>query len=275
MARLEGKVAIVTGAGSSGPGVGVGKAIATLFAREGAAVVLVDINETAVTETLAAIEAEGGTASVHLADVSKSEDCAAAIETAVSRYGRLTTLVNNAAITSWSNLADSTEADWDRVMSVNLKSVMMITRDALPQIERAGGGSVINISSTAALRAYPMQSAYTASKGGMQALTSVWAIEQGRKNIRFNSICPGSLHTPMAVGLFSMSDEERVRRANLTALGTEGTAWDIGWAAVFLASDESRWITGVTIPVDGGMIAGTPLWGAIISQEARDTERTE
>ncbi|MCB1475131.1 MAG: SDR family oxidoreductase [Rhodobiaceae bacterium] len=252
----------MTGAGSSGPGVGTGKAISVLFAREGAHVLLMDINETAVAETMDMIAAEGGSASVFIGDVTRSEDCAMAAEAAMDRYGKLTTLVNNVATPHMADVIDCEEADWDRVLSVNLRSAMLMSKFAIPKMRECGGGSITNISSVVALRGYPAQTAYTAAKGGMVSLTRSWAIDQGRHSIRVNCICPGSLYTPIAVKYFGMTEKERAYRASMNPLGLEGTAWDVAWAAVFLASDEARWISGVTLPVDGGDTVGAPRWGS-------------
>ncbi len=263
---MEGKVAIVTGAGSSGPGTGTGRAISILFAREGARVLLVDSSEQAADETLRMIGEEGGEASLFVADVSSGNDCRDAVAAAVARHGKLDTLVNNVAVTSSATVAEIDEADIDRLLGVNLKSVMLMTKYAAPAIAAAGGGSITNIGSVSALRATANQSAYTASKGGVVSLTTLWAVELGRQGIRVNCICPGTLYTPIAVGLFGMSDAVRWDRANLPPLGTEGTAWDIGWAAVYLASEEARWVSGITLPVDGGFVAATPQWGADVER---------
>jgi NAD(P)-dependent dehydrogenase (short-subunit alcohol dehydrogenase family) len=267
---MEGKVAIVTGAGTRGPGVGVGRAISVLFAREGAKVLLMDINESAAKQTLDLIIAEGGEASIFLGNSASSTDCDAAAKAAVDRYGKLTSLVNNVAIGhEGADAADYDEDVWDNMLEVNLKSALLMTKHAIPRMLAAHGGSIINIGSTVALRASPGQSAYTAAKGALISLTTLWAVEQGRKGIRVNCICPGNLHTPMAAGGLEMSQEVRRFRARMTALGTEGTAWDVGWAAVFLASDESRWITGAMLPVDGGFLAAHPRWGASVEMEDR------
>ncbi len=249
--RLEGKVAIVTGAGSRGPGTGNGKATAVLFAREGARVLLVDRVPERAEETRAAISAEGGEASVFTADVTAEEDCRAMVAAAVARYGRLDILQNNVGIESRGSVVDMELDDWDRVMAVNLKSIVLTGRFAIPQMVASGGGSIINISSTAALRPRVM-AAYSTSKGAVIALTQSMAVTHGRDNVRVNCILPGTVYTPMVAG--GMSDELRRRRRLATALETEGNAWDVGWAAVFLASDEARWITGIVLPVEAGLL---------------------
>jgi NAD(P)-dependent dehydrogenase (short-subunit alcohol dehydrogenase family) len=257
-ARLEGKVAIVTGAGSSGPGIGTGKAISVLFAREGARVLLVDRVAKHAEETLAAIREEGGEASVFEADVIKPADCQGMVETARARYRRLDILVNNVGVLGPGAVVDVKEEDWDRVLDVNLKSMMLTSKYAIPDMIE-GGGAIVNISSIAGLRAGSGGASipYAVSKGGVIALTTQMAAHHGRDNIRVNCIAPGHIYTPMVAA--GMTEEMRDLRRRAGPLGTEGTAWDIAWAAVFLASDEARWITGVVLPVDAGLLATTPL----------------
>ncbi|MCH2174039.1 SDR family oxidoreductase [Myxococcota bacterium] len=257
--RLAGKVAIVTGAGSSGPGVGTGKAMSILFAREGARVVLVDRDPEAAEATLADLQTEAGQGLVVQADVTRSEDCQRAAEAAMGEFGGLDILVNNVGVASGASAVEVTEEEWGNVLDVNLKSMMLMCKHTIPRMSAGGGGSIINLSSIAGLRsASPGGSvAYSASKGGVVALTTDMAAAHGRENIRINCIAPGQLHTPMVAGL--LTDEFRELRAQSAPLGTEGTAWDVAWAAVFLASEESRWITGVVLPVDAGVVTTTPL----------------
>jgi NAD(P)-dependent dehydrogenase (short-subunit alcohol dehydrogenase family) len=255
--RLKGKVAIVTGAGSSGPGVGNGRASAVLFAREGASVLLVDLVEERAKETLVTIEAEGGVASTFAADVSKQKDCQAMVEAAIDRYGRLDVLLNNVGIPSRQALADITEEEWDRIMAVNVRSAVLATQAAVPHMAATEGGSVINLSSIAAVRAYPSTStAYTTSKAAIIGLTVSLAGQLGDRLIRVNCIAPGQVYTPMVAG--RLGPEGREARASSGVIKQEGTAWDIAWAAVFLASDESRWITGQTLFVDAGISISLP-----------------
>lgn len=256
--RLEGKVAIVTGAGSSGPGVGTGKATAILFAREGARVLLVDQTVQRAEEALATIREEGGEASVFEADVARNEECQAMVEVVVERYGGLHILFNNVGILGRGSVVDVKEEDWDRVLDVNLKSMMLTSKHAVPPMAEAGGGSIINMSSIAGVRAGSggANVSYSVSKGGVIALTTSMAASHGRDNIRVNCIAPGHIYTPM---VSAMSDETRDLRRRAGPLGIEGTAWDIAWAAVFLASDEARWVSGVVLPVDAGLLATTPL----------------
>ena len=257
--RLAGKVAIVTGAGSSGPGVGTGKAAAILFAREGARVLLVDRTVGRAEETFIAIQEEGGEASVFEADITRSTDCQAMVAAAMERYGGLHILMNNVAIVGMGRVVDVTEETWDHVFEVNLKSMMLTSKYAIPAMVSSGKGSVINISSTEALRSGSVaaMAPYNASKAGVIGLTIAMAAHHGRDNIRVNCIAPGFLYTPMVAPYLTEESRELRRQASL--LGTEGTAWDVAWAAVFLASDESRWITGIVLPVEGGLLRTTPL----------------
>ena len=257
--RLQGKVAIVTGAGSSGSGVGTGKAASILFSREGARVVLADMVAARAEETLATIKEEGGEASVFEADVTRARDCRELIDAAVERYGGIHVLFNNVGILGRGTVVEVEVEDWDRVLDVNLKSMMLTSKYAIPRMIEGGGGSIINVSSIAGLRSGSSGPGipYAASKGGVIALTTSMAVNHGRDNVRVNCIAPGSIYTPMVAR--DMSEEMRDLRRRSAPLGTEGTAWDIAWAALFLASDEARWITGVTLPVDAGLVATTPL----------------
>ena len=257
--RLEGKVAIVTGAGSSGPGVGTGKAVSILFAREGCSVLLVDNERARAEETLASIEAEGGRASVFVGDVTSSADCLAMVRAAVERYGGLSVLVNNVGITVSGNVVTVDEEDWQRVIDVNLKSMVLTSKHAVPRMIEGGGGSIVNMSSFLGLRSGSAFESvpYSVSKGGILSLTTTMAVEHGRDNVRVNAIVPGYLYTPMVAG--ALTEEQRDLRRRAAPLGTEGTAWDVAWAAVFLASDEARWITGAALPVDAGLLAAGPL----------------
>ncbi len=249
--RLEGKVAIVTGAGSRGPGVGNGKATSVLFAREGAKVLLVDNAVDHAEETRAIIEDEGGEASTFQADVTIEADCRSMVETAVERYGRLDILDNNVGISLRKNVIEIDPDEWDRMMTINLKSMMLASRFAIPAMIETGGGAIINISSVAALRAIG-DAAYTTSKAAVIGLTMTMAADHGRDGVRVNCIAPGLVYTPMVA--HRLDPELREHRRKASALGTEGTAWDVAWAAVFLASEEARWITGAVLPVEAGAI---------------------
>jgi NAD(P)-dependent dehydrogenase (short-subunit alcohol dehydrogenase family) len=249
--RLEGKVAIVTGAGSRAPGIGNGRATAVLFAREGARVLLVDQSREAAEETLAMIRAEGGEAAVFVADVTRAADCRAMVEEAVRRWGKLDILDNNVGIGMGGSVVEVSEEDWDRVMTVNVKSMMLASKYAVPAMAAGGGGAIINISSISALRPRGL-TPYSASKGAVIALTRAMAIDHAPQGIRVNCIAPGPVYTPM-VYAGGMSEELRERRRRASPLGIEGTGWDVGYAALFLASDEARYITGQVLVVDGGV----------------------
>jgi NAD(P)-dependent dehydrogenase (short-subunit alcohol dehydrogenase family) len=248
--RLKRMVAIVTGAGSRGPGVGNGKAAAVLFAREGARVCLVDAVLARAEETQAMIRDEGGDCFAMQADVSASEDCKAIVDETVRRYGRLDVLHNNVGIDPGIvSVVDVDEATWDETMDVNVKSMMLMSKHAIPVMARGGGGSIINISSISALRPRGL-TPYTVSKSAVIGLTKAMAVDHAAQLVRVNCIAPGPVYTPMVAE--HMTPERRAVRAKAAPLGIEGNAWDIGWAAVYLASPESRWVTGQVIAVDGG-----------------------
>ena len=259
--RLEDKVAIVTGAGATGSGdfVGIGQAISVLFARNGARVLLVDRNQENAETTLATIKEEGGEATVFVGDVTSNEDCQGMVQAALSRYGKLNVLINNVGISGPGSVTDVDEEFWDTVIDVNLKSVMLTSKHAIPQMIEAGGGSIVNLSSIVGLRAGSGRPShpYAASKGGIIGLSNSMAVHYGRDNVRVNCIAPGHIHSPMVARHSSKEMLDLRRRAG--PLGIDGTAWDVAWAAAFLVSDEARWISGVTLPVDAGLLAATPL----------------
>ena len=262
--RLAGKVAIITGAGSSGPGVGTGKAAAILFAREGAQVLLVDLAPERAEETLSLIQSEGGEAAVFAADVTRAEDCRRMVDAAIDRYGRLDILDNNVGISRRGTVLEIGEEDWDYVMAVNVKSIVLASKYAIPQMRESGGGSIINISSIAGLRAHS-STPYTTSKAAVQGLTISMAADHGPEGIRVNCIAPGLVYSPMVAP--RMDADLREIRKNAAPLRTEGDSWDIGYAALFLASDESRWVNGVILPVDAGLTAVTPVTYQTLAQQ--------
>ena len=253
--RLEGKVAVVTGAGAQGDVMGNGKAVSILFAREGAKVLLVDQADDRVQETLRDIKGEGGEASVYVADVTDESQCRDMVAAAVKRYGNLDILHNNVGVNGPGSVLDVSVADWDRVMRINLTSMVLTSKHAIPVMLQGGGGSIVNISSISAIRPRGMTS-YTVSKAGVIALTQAMALEFGHDNIRVNCILPGPAYTSMVAS--GMSCEARTTRRQASPLKIEGSSWDIAWAAVYLASDEARWVTGVAIPVDGGVTIDSP-----------------
>lgn len=252
--RLTGKVAIVTGAGSRGPGIGNGKAAAMLFAREGARIVLVDQTLERAQETQRLIQDEGGECATFAADVTREAQAQAMVDFALQRYGKLDILHNNVGIGSPDSVLDITEEQWEQVMTVNLKSMLFSCKYAIPPMRDGGGGSIINISSVAGMRAHGLI-AYAVSKGGVIAMTRTLAGQHARDRIRVNCIAPGPVYTPMVAE--HMTPERREARRLSVPLEVEGTPWDIAWAAVYLASDEARWVTGVLLPVDGGITVTT------------------
>jgi len=249
--RLAGKVAIVTGAGSRGEGIGNGRAAAVLFAREGARVLLVDQTRKAAEETLEMIRGEKGEAEIFEADVTRSVDCHAMVDDAVRRWGRLDILDNNVGIGGRATVVEVDEAEWDHLMKVNVTSMMLTSKHAIPAMVKSGGGAIVNISSISALRPRGL-TPYSVSKGAVIALTRAMAIDHAPQGIRVNCIAPGPVYTPMVYS-GGMSADLRERRRQASPLGLEGTGWDIGYAALFLVSDEARYVTGVVLPVDGGV----------------------
>ena len=257
MNRLEGKVAIVTGAGSQTDGIGNGRAAALLFAREGARVLIVDRVRDRAEETLRQLEAEGpDQAEVFEADVTNAEHCRAMVADAVARWGKLDILQNNVGIGARAGtILDMDDAIWERMMRVNVTGMMLAAKAAIPAMKDNGGGAIVNISSVATLRPRGL-AAYATSKGAVEALTRALAADHGRDGIRVNCIEPGPVFTPM-VQVGGMSDRVRDARREATALGIEGTAWDIAYASLYLASDEARYVTGIILPVDGGLLLGS------------------
>lgn len=254
--RLAGKIAIVTGGGSRGPGIGNGRAAAILFAREGARVVLVDRVAEWGEQTRSMIANEGNEAIVLEADVTRDEECARVVAQAVARYGTIDILQNNVGISGAGTVVDTDPDVWDDVMRVNVKSMMLMSKHVIPVMAEHGGGAIINISSVSAIRPRGLTS-YSASKGAVNSLTMAMAVDHAAQGVRVNCILPGPVYTPMVIS-GGLTDAQRTARAKAVPLGTEGTGWDIGWAAVFLASPEARWITGQLLCVDGGMTVVGP-----------------
>lgn len=259
MARLDGKVCIVTGAGSRGEGWGNGKAVAVLFAREGASVVLNDRDPDAVAETARIIAEEGGTASTVVGDLTDAAVAERLTQHALATYGRLDVLHNNVGIEGAGTVVEMTEELWDLVMTVNVKTMALASKYAIPAMAGSGGGSIINISSISALRPRGL-TPYSASKGAVIALSRAMAVDHAIDRIRVNCIAPGPVYTPH-VNAAGMDAETRERRKNASPLKLEGTAWDIAYASLYFASDESRWVTGVMMPVDGGVTISSPARG--------------
>ena len=256
--RLAGKVAVVAGGGSQGEGAGIGtgRATAVLFAREGARVVIVDVNAAAAEVTAGLIAAEGGQCVTVTADVTRDDDCAAVTEAALDTWGRLDVLDHNVGSSSVGSVVDLPDEEWDRLLTVNVRSLVTMARHAVPVMARGGGGAIVTTSSISALRPRGL-TGYSAAKGAVIALTRAMAVDHGAQGIRVNCIVPGPLYTPMAVA-DGMTDRKRESRRLSSVLEVEGTGWDVAHAAVYLASDEARYVTGVVLPVDGGVSLRTP-----------------
>jgi NAD(P)-dependent dehydrogenase (short-subunit alcohol dehydrogenase family) len=251
LGRLSGKTAIVTGAGTKGEGYGTGRAIALLFAGEGARVCLVDRDLDAAIGTLRYIKQIGGDAFVAVGDVTAEADCARFVADTSARYGGVDILVNNVGIASRSSRADGVElSDWQRIISVNLDSAILMAKAAMPSLRERGDGVIVNIASIAGMLGYGGL-AYGSSKAALIQLTRDLAVVHGRDGIRVNAIAPGHIYTPLVEGL--LPEEIRETRRKIGPLGVEGDAWDIASAALFLASGDARFITGACLPVDGGV----------------------
>lgn len=257
--RLKGKVAVVTGAGSIGPGVGNGKATAILYAREGAKLVLVDQNLDAADETRKVIDSEDGECITFQADVTRLQDCKSIMDKCLGTYGRIDILHNNVGIEIPGGVEDMSEEDWDKTMAVNLKSMFLTCKYAIPHMVAQGHGSIINISSINAIRNLPyITIAYSASKAGVIAFTREVAIQYASKGVRANTILPSMMNTPMVVaaltGAFGGNVEQMMKtRDEMCPTGKQGEPWDVASLSVFLASDEAKYITGAALVVDGGL----------------------
>jgi NAD(P)-dependent dehydrogenase (short-subunit alcohol dehydrogenase family) len=256
-AGLAGKVAIVSGGGAAGEGIGNGRAAAILMARAGTRVVVADRELKLAERTVAMITAEGGDAVAHAGDVTDEADCKQLVDAAVERWGRLDFLDNNVGIGSRGSVVDERPEDYRRVMQVNVETMFLLSKHAIPaMIRTAGGGAIVNISSISALRPRGLTT-YSTSKAAVIGLTQAMAVDHGRDHIRVNCICPGPMYTPM-VYAHGMSERARTQRANASVLKVEGTGWDIGHAVKFLLSDHARYITGQVLVVDGGVTLQAP-----------------
>lgn len=248
---LEKKIAVVTGAGSIGAGIGNGRAAAVRLAEAGAHVILLDINDSA-SETLRLIEERGGSGSTYICDVTDDVGVGSVIDSVFEKHGRIDVLFNNVGTPGPpGSVVDVNLAEWNRSLGVNLTSMVIVSRHVIPCM-RSEGGSIVNMSSLAGLRGGHAGISYATTKGAVISLTQAMASQHGREGVRVNAIAPGLLYTPMVFTKAGMDEDMRARRAQLNVLGTEGTAWDVADAVLYLASPASRWVTGVVLPIDGG-----------------------
>ena len=258
--RLENKVAIVTGAGTRGEIAGTGQAAAILMAKEGAKVLLSDIDIDRAEETLNSIEKEGGIGKIFIGDVTSEKDCEAMIKESVKQFGKLDILFNNVGGPGGGMVTEIEEEDWHRSIDLNMKSAVMGSKYAIPAMEKSGGGSIINVSSIDGTQAGSTRNVpYSISKAAISHLSRIMAVHHGRQNIRVNCVAPGHVYGAFPNRFKKMEENWRELRKKAGPLGTEGTAWDAGWAVVYLASDEAKWVTGVVLPVDAGVQAASPL----------------
>jgi NAD(P)-dependent dehydrogenase (short-subunit alcohol dehydrogenase family) len=256
-AGLAGKVALVSGGGAVGDGIGNGRAAAILLARAGTKVLVTDRDLKLAERTVEMIEAEGGTAAAQAGDVTDEADCKRLVEATVDRWGRLDFLDNNVGIGSRGSVVDEKPEEYRRVMQVNVETMFLLSKYAIPaMIRTAEGGAIVNISSISALRPRGLTT-YSTSKAAVIGLTQAMAVDHGRDNIRVNCICPGPMYTPMVYAR-GMSEDARRQRARASVLKIEGTGWDVGHAVKFLFSNHARYITGQVLVVDGGVTLQGP-----------------
>jgi NAD(P)-dependent dehydrogenase (short-subunit alcohol dehydrogenase family) len=256
-AGLAGKVALISGGGAADDGIGNGRAAAILLARAGTNVMVADREIGLADRTVEMIADEGGTAEAIAGDVTNEADCKRLVEATVERFGRLDFLDNNVGIGSRGSVVDERPEQYRRVMQVNVESMFLLSRYAIPaMIETAQGGAIVNISSISALRPRGLTT-YTTSKAAVIGLTRAMAVDHGRDNIRVNCICPGPMYTPMVYAR-GMSEQARANRTKASVLKIEGTGWDVGQAVKFLMSNFARYITGQVLVVDGGVTLQAP-----------------
>src|SRR5262245_52092967 len=249
--RLDGRVALVAVGGAAGDGIGNGRAAAITFARAGARVCVADRDLERAARTAQMIQADGGDATAFTADLTQETDARELIDAVIARYGRLDALDNNIGIGSRRSVVDESLADWQKIMQVNVATMFVTSKYAIPaMIKTAGGGAIVNISSISAIRPRGL-TAYSTSKGAVIALTKAMAVDHGKDGIRVNCVAPGPVYTPM-VAAGGMSEAARAQRIRASLVQREGTGWDVGRAVVFLCSDWARYITGQVLVVDGG-----------------------
>jgi NAD(P)-dependent dehydrogenase (short-subunit alcohol dehydrogenase family) len=256
-AGFAGKVALISGGGAAGDGIGNGRAAAILLARDGVKVLVADRDLASAQRTVEMIKAEGGVAEAIASDVTQEAECKKLVDAAVGRWGRLDFLDNNVGIGSRGSVVDEKPDEYRRVMQINVETMFLLSKYAIPaMIKTAKGGAIVNISSISALRPRGLTT-YTVSKAAVIGLTQAMAVDHGRDNIRVNCICPGPMYTPMVYAR-GMSEAARTQRANASVLKTEGTGWDVGQAVKFLLGNHARYITGQALVVDGGVTLQAP-----------------
>jgi NAD(P)-dependent dehydrogenase (short-subunit alcohol dehydrogenase family) len=262
--RLDGKVALVTGCGTAEPGWGNGKTISVLFARQGATIAGVDRDLAAAAETQRIIRGEGGACEVDACDVTDAAQVAAYVARVVERFGRIDVLINNVGRSAPGGPVELDAEAWEDQLAVNLRSAYLLCHEVLPVMERSGGGAVVSISSAAGLRYIGKpQVAYAAAKAALLQFTRTTGVIYARRGVRLNCVVPGLIHTPLVdrlADLYAGGDREgfAASRHEQVPMGRMGDAWDVAHAALFLASDEARYITATEIVVDGGLVATTP-----------------
>src|SRR5450432_2981993 len=255
---LTDRVAIVSGGGAAGDGIGNGRAAAILLARAGTKVLVADLDLRLAERTVEMIQVEGGTAAALSGDITKESDCKRLVDAAVDRWGRLDFLDNNVGIGSRGSVIDEKPEEYRRVMQINVETMFLLSKYAIPaMIKTAGGGSIVNISSISALRPRGLTT-YTTSKAAVIGLTQAMAVDHGRDRIRVNCICPGPMYTPMVNRGNGMTEANRAQRAKASVLKIEGTGWDIGQGVRFLLSNHARYITGQVLVIDGGVTLQGP-----------------
>ncbi len=256
-AGLSGKVAIISGGGAAGDGIGNGRAAAILLARAGTHVLVADRELKLAERTVEMIKAEGGHAAAFAGDMTQEVECKRLVDAAVDHWGRLDFLDNNIGIGSRGSVVDEKPEEYRRVMQINVETMFLVSKHAIPaMIKTAKGGAIVNISSISALRPRGLTT-YTTSKAAVIGLTKAMAVDHGKDNIRVNCICPGPMYTPMVYAR-GMSDAARSQRTKASVLKTEGTGWDVGHAVRFLLSAHARYITGQVLTVDGGVTLQGP-----------------
>ena len=248
--RISDKVAIITGAAS-----GIGRATAILFAKEGGQVVVADKNEVGGNETVDLIRSDGGQAIFDYVNVTSATDIQGMVKTTINTYGKLDILVNNAGIAIRLPVVDLSEEDWDRNIDVNLKSIYLSSKYAIPRMIENGGGSIVNIASIYGIVGGRVRAAYAASKGGVVNLTRSMALDYALHKIRVNCVCPGFVNTPLLKNILK-NKEEYQALADLHPMGRLGDMLEIALGVLYLASDESSFVTGIALPIDGGYTAG-------------------